>query len=52
MLGSMKEPTSTAELLKRDLAAHTPMMAQYRWVTLNAKENLVSRRQVIRSVPL
>ena len=29
MLGSMTQPTSTAELLQGDLSAHTPMMAQY-----------------------
>ena len=29
MLGDMKEPTSTADLLKSDLARHSPMMAQY-----------------------
>ncbi len=36
MLGFMSEPTSTAELLKGDLAAHTPMMAQYQRVTFQA----------------
>ena len=29
MLGDMKEPTSTADLLKSDLARHSPVMAQY-----------------------
>ena len=36
MLGSMNEPTSTAELLKGDLARHSPMMAQYQRVTFQA----------------
>jgi hypothetical protein len=36
MLGSMSEPTATAQLLKRDLSAHTPMMAQYQRVTFQA----------------
>lgn len=36
MLGSMTAPTSTAERLKGDLSAHTPMMAQYQRVTFQA----------------
>ena len=29
MLGAMTEPTSTAERLKGDLSAHTPMIAHH-----------------------
>ena len=30
MLGPMNEPTATADLLKSDLARHTPVMAHHR----------------------
>jgi hypothetical protein len=33
MLPDMTAPTSTAELLKGDFSAHTPMMAHYLGVT-------------------
>ena len=52
MLGSMTEPTSTAELLKGDLSAHTPMMAQYLRVTFQAASNLEIRALASPPVPL
>lgn len=36
MLGYMNEPTTTADVLKGDLSRHSPMMAQYQRVTLQA----------------
>ena len=36
MLGSMTEPTSTADLLKGDLSRHSLMKAQYLRVTFQA----------------
>ena len=35
-LGSMNEPTSTANLLKSDFSGHSPMMAQYQGVIFPA----------------
>jgi hypothetical protein len=36
MRGSMSDPISTADRLKGALSGHTPMMAQYLRVTLQA----------------
>jgi len=52
MLGSMTEPTSTAELLKGDLSRHSPMMAQYQRVTYRGALNLGNMAQVSPRVPL
>ena len=44
MLGFMNEPISTAELLKGDLSAHTPMMQQYLRIKAEHPETLVLYR--------
>ena len=44
MLGSMTEPTSTAELLKGDLSRHSPMMAQYLRIKADFPDTLVFYR--------
>ena len=41
MLGSMTEPTSTAELLTGDLSRHSPMMAQYLRIKAEFPDTLV-----------
>ena len=52
ILGSMNEPTSTADLLKGDLSRHSSMMAQYPRVTFQAAWRLGIMTQVVPSVPL
>ena len=44
MLGSMNEPTSTAELLKGDLSRHSPVMAQYLRIKADFPDTLVFYR--------
>jgi DNA mismatch repair protein MutS len=44
MLGLMSEPTSTAERLKGDLSAHTPMMQQYLRIKAEFPDTLVFYR--------